>query len=126
MGAVVLGPKTIRDFLVNRARAFIYATAPSPIVAAAVRAALNVCRTQPERREKLHRLIAFTANELQSKTRYKSSGSQILAYRRRGGCVGCRTCIGDESARLRHSRYPAAHSAGRHGTTAAHNYTQHG
>jgi 8-amino-7-oxononanoate synthase len=77
MGALVLAPKTIRDFLVNRARAFIYATAPSPLVAAAVRAALDICRTEPQRREKLHRLIAFAANELQSKTRYKPSGSQI-------------------------------------------------
>ena len=39
--ASFLAPRTIRDFLVNRARAFIYATAPSPLVAAAVRAALR-------------------------------------------------------------------------------------
>jgi 8-amino-7-oxononanoate synthase len=77
MGALVLAPKTIRDFLINRARAFIYATAPSPLVAAAVRASLEICRTQPERRERLHRLIAFAGNELKSKTRYKPSGSQI-------------------------------------------------
>jgi 8-amino-7-oxononanoate synthase len=77
MGALVLAPRTIRDFLINRARAFIYATAPSPLVAAAVRAALDICRTQPERREKLHQLIAFAGTELKSKTRYKPSGSQI-------------------------------------------------
>lgn len=76
MGALVLAPKTIRDFLVNRARAFIYATAPSPLIAAAVRAALELCRTQPERREKLHRLIAFAGREL-SETRFAPSGSQI-------------------------------------------------
>jgi 8-amino-7-oxononanoate synthase len=28
MGALVLAPRTMRDFLVNRARSFIYATAP--------------------------------------------------------------------------------------------------
>lgn len=77
MGALVLAPKTIRDFLVNRARAFIYATAPSPLVAAAVRAALEICRKEPERREKLHRRIAFAESELKSKTRYVPSGSQI-------------------------------------------------
>jgi 8-amino-7-oxononanoate synthase len=77
MGALVLGPKTIRDFLVNRARAFIYATAPSPLVAAAVRAALEICQKEPERREKLHRRIAFAESELRSKTRYAPSGSQI-------------------------------------------------
>jgi 8-amino-7-oxononanoate synthase len=77
MGALVLAPKTICDFLVNRARAFIYATAPSPIVAAAVRAAIQICRTEPQRRERLHQLIAFAANELKAKTHYEPSGSQI-------------------------------------------------
>ena len=77
MGALVLAPKTMRDFLVNRARAFIYATAPSPLVAAAVRAALQICKNEPERREKLHRLIGFAERELKSKTRFVPSGSQI-------------------------------------------------
>jgi 8-amino-7-oxononanoate synthase len=77
MGALVLAPRTIRDFLVNRARGFIYATAPSPIVAAAVRAALELCRNQPARRERLHRLIAFVENELRTKTRFAPSGTQI-------------------------------------------------
>jgi 8-amino-7-oxononanoate synthase len=77
MGALVLAPKTIRDFLVNRARAFIYATAPSPLVAAAVRAALQICKNEPERREKLHRLIGFAERELKLKTRFAPSGSQI-------------------------------------------------
>jgi 8-amino-7-oxononanoate synthase len=77
MGALVLAPKTMRDFLVNRARAFIYATAPSPLVAAAVRAALKICRDEPERRERLHGLIAFAERELKSKTRFAPSGSQI-------------------------------------------------
>ena len=40
MGALVLGPQVLRDYLVNRCRPFIYATAPSPLVAALVRAAL--------------------------------------------------------------------------------------
>jgi 8-amino-7-oxononanoate synthase len=77
MGALVLAPRTIRDFLVNRARAFIYATAPSPLVAAAVRAALQVCRNEPERRERLHRLIAFVTDQLRAKTAFAPSGSQI-------------------------------------------------
>lgn len=77
MGALVLAPKTMRDFLVNRARAFIYATAPSPLVAAAVRAALQICKNEPQRREKLHRLIGFAERELKSKTRFTPSGSQI-------------------------------------------------
>jgi 8-amino-7-oxononanoate synthase len=77
MGALVLAPRTIRDFLVNRARSFIYATAPSPLVASAVRAALELCRREPQRREELHRRIAFAEAELRSKTRFAPSGSQI-------------------------------------------------
>jgi 8-amino-7-oxononanoate synthase len=77
MGALVIGPRAMRDFLINRARAFIYATAPSPLMAAAVRAALGICRHDSERRERLHSLIAFASRELTSKTRFATSGSQI-------------------------------------------------
>lgn len=77
MGALVIAPRTIRDFLVNRGRAFIYATAPSPLMAAAVRAALNICRNDPQRRQRLHDLVAYAARELTMKTRFAASGSQI-------------------------------------------------
>lgn len=77
MGALVLAPRTVRDFLVNRARSFIYATAPSPLIAAAVRAALERCRKEPERRDQLHRLIAFAGRELTAHTAFAPSGSQI-------------------------------------------------
>jgi 8-amino-7-oxononanoate synthase len=77
MGALVIAPRTIRDFLINRGRAFIYATAPSPLMAAAVRAAVDICRTEPQRRQRLHDLIAFTERELTAKTRFTASGSQI-------------------------------------------------
>jgi 8-amino-7-oxononanoate synthase len=76
MGALVLAPREMRDFLVNRARSFIYATAPSPIVAATVRAALRILQNEPQRREHLHRRIAFASREL-SKTRFAVSASQI-------------------------------------------------
>jgi 8-amino-7-oxononanoate synthase len=36
-GGFVLAPKIVRDFLVNRARLFIFATAPSPLIAAVTR-----------------------------------------------------------------------------------------
>jgi 8-amino-7-oxononanoate synthase len=41
-GAFVVGPKVLRDFLINRARAFIFSTGPMPAQAAAARAALRV------------------------------------------------------------------------------------
>ena len=77
MGALVLAPREIRDFLVNRARSFIYATAPSPLVAATVRAALELARREPQRRGELHKRIAFAARELSAKSRIEISGSQI-------------------------------------------------
>lgn len=52
-GALVTGPSAIIDFLVNRARSFIYATAPSPLAAAAVREALRIVDGEPERRARL-------------------------------------------------------------------------
>ena len=57
-GALVVGPALVRDFLVNRGRAFIFSTAPSPLMAAAVREALVILRDEPERRTRLHALIA--------------------------------------------------------------------
>ncbi|MFA5957260.1 8-amino-7-oxononanoate synthase [Hyphomicrobium sp.] len=77
MGALVIGPRTMRDFLINRGRAFIYATAPSPLMAAAVRTAIEICRDAPQRRERLLRLVAFAERELTAKTRFAPSGSQI-------------------------------------------------
>ena len=78
MGALVIAPRVIKDFLVNRGRPFIYATAPSPLIAATVRAAIEICRTQPERRERLMALVAHAERELTAKTRFTPSGSQIL------------------------------------------------
>src|SRR5271156_3562723 len=63
-GGFVLAPKIIRDFLVNRCRPFIFATAPSPLIAAITRVALEISRTNPERRQRLARLVQFAGNEL--------------------------------------------------------------
>src|SRR3984957_8290393 len=42
-GAFVCAPRILTDFLVNRGRAFIFATAPSPLVAAVTGAAIKLC-----------------------------------------------------------------------------------
>jgi len=57
-GALVCGPATLIDFLVNRCAPFMYATAPPPMVAEAVRRSLHVLRTEPERRRRLADVIA--------------------------------------------------------------------
>jgi 8-amino-7-oxononanoate synthase len=77
MGALVLAPKTLRDFLVNRARPFIYATGPSPLMAAGVRAALRLSAAGPERRDMLQQRIAIFGHELQRLCGIAPSGTQI-------------------------------------------------
>ncbi len=75
-GALVTGPAEIIDFLVNRARPFIYATAPSPLAAATVREALKIVAEEPERRERLLRLVAVAERKLAA-LGLPASGSQI-------------------------------------------------
>jgi len=76
-GALLLAPRLIRDYLVNRARPFIYATAPSPLMAAAVRAALDIVRRDPSRRERLASLVAFAGRALERRCGITPSGSHI-------------------------------------------------
>ncbi|MEP9358259.1 8-amino-7-oxononanoate synthase [Sphingomonas sp. KR3-1] len=75
-GALLCGPAVVRDFLVNRGRAFIFSTAPSPLMAAAVEAALGLI-TAPGRRERLHALIA-QAEALLAPAGVQATGSQIV------------------------------------------------
>lgn len=62
-GGIVAGPKTAIDYLVNRARPFIYTTAPPPLIAAAVLKALDIIRTEPGRRRRLQKNAAFLRDE---------------------------------------------------------------
>ena len=54
-GAYVAGERALIDFLINRARPFIYSTALPPSVAAAAIAALDIIEGEPERRERLRK-----------------------------------------------------------------------
>jgi 8-amino-7-oxononanoate synthase len=78
VGGFVLARRTIRDFLVNRARPFIFATAPSPLIAAITRSAIEISRTNPERRERLAGLVQFAGEELRRRCGIAPSGSQII------------------------------------------------
>ncbi|KCV82340.1 8-amino-7-oxononanoate synthase [Actibacterium atlanticum] len=49
-GALICGAGVLIESLINKARSFIYATAPSPLNAALVRAALRELQDNPERR----------------------------------------------------------------------------
>ncbi|AUX77312.1 MULTISPECIES: 8-amino-7-oxononanoate synthase [Sinorhizobium] len=77
-GALLCASGTLCDYLVNRARGFIYSTAPSPLTAAAVRAALRIAADEPQRRAKFDTLSAFANAALAATTGIEGSGSQIL------------------------------------------------
>jgi 8-amino-7-oxononanoate synthase len=76
-GALVLGPKVVRDFLVNRGRPFIFSTAPSPLVCAAVREAIRIMADEPHRREALRDLVVH-AERVLAPHGAQATGSQIL------------------------------------------------
>ena len=76
-GALVLSPKVVRDFLVNRGRPFIFSTAPSPLVCAAVREAIRIMADEPQRRETLRSLVTHAECVL-APYGVEASGSQIL------------------------------------------------
>jgi len=78
-GALVMTTKLVRDFLVNRSRPFIFATAPSPLMAVAVGEALKILREEPERRQRLHDLIALAGDKIRAQG-WTASGSQIIPY----------------------------------------------
>lgn len=71
-GGFVCGSRSMIDFLVNRARSFIYTTGLSPAAAAASREALRLIQEEPERRAHAQAL----AKRLREKL--KASGWNIL------------------------------------------------
>lgn len=75
-GALVCLPRLMRDVMVNRGRSFIYSTAPSPLTAAVVRAALKICAKADAARAALMTRIE-KAGMLARKLGVSPSGSQI-------------------------------------------------
>ena len=76
-GALICGPAIVADFLVNRGRGFIFSTAPSPLMAAIVRASLGLLQTAPELRNSLWRRIRL-AEQVFAPLGATVSGTQIL------------------------------------------------
>ncbi len=63
-GAFVAGPAWAIDYLEQRARTFIFSTAPPPAVAAAIDAALDIVAEEPERRARLLARARFLRDRL--------------------------------------------------------------
>jgi 8-amino-7-oxononanoate synthase len=76
-GALICLPRLYRDFMVNRGRSFIYSTAPSPLMAAVVRAALKISAGAEQERTQLQALVR-QANAHLKKLGLPVSGSQII------------------------------------------------
>lgn len=76
-GALVCGPRIVRDFLVNRGRGFIFSTAPSPLMARAAQESLRILAEEEDRRDQLRALIAHAERAL-APVCVRSTGSQIL------------------------------------------------
>lgn len=79
-GALITANRLLRDFMVNRCRPFIFATAPSPLLAVAVQEALSILKDEPERRRRLASLVAFTHREIRSRGGHSRSDCQIVPY----------------------------------------------
>lgn len=77
-GALLGANRVLCDYLVNRARGFIYSTAPSPLMAVAVREALRMLADEPQRRADFEELRAFANEALAAMLGVAGSGSQIL------------------------------------------------
>jgi 8-amino-7-oxononanoate synthase len=76
-GGLVTLPTLYKEFLVNRSRAFVYSTAPSPLMAAVVRSALKLSAAADDARARVAALVAHTAKLMASYQGWKASGSQI-------------------------------------------------
>ena len=58
-GAFVAGSHDVIDYIAQTARTWMYTTAMPPAIAAATVESLHIIAQEPERREKLHQLIAL-------------------------------------------------------------------
>ena len=63
-GGIIAGPRPVVDYLINKARPFIYTTAPSPIIAAAAIKSLEIIQTEPQRRKQLQTHAEFLRHAL--------------------------------------------------------------
>ncbi|MDQ8756490.1 8-amino-7-oxononanoate synthase [Sphingosinicella sp. LHD-64] len=79
-GALVCAPRIIVDFLVNRARSFIFSTAPSPLMAVAAGAALDRCARGDDLRARLDALRDHAGALLGARFGLPAPASQIIPF----------------------------------------------
>lgn len=77
-GALVCAAAPVIDLLINRCRPFVYSTAPSPLMAVAVAAALDVLESEPELPVRLANLVVHARRRLAGLPGLVDGGTQIL------------------------------------------------
>jgi 8-amino-7-oxononanoate synthase len=78
-GAFVAGPRWAIEYLIQRARPFVFSTAPPPPLADALDASLDVILAEPERRERLASRVRHVRDELaRAGIAVPAGGSQII------------------------------------------------
>ncbi len=98
-GAFVAGDEALIEFLVQRARSWVFSTAPPPALAAAALEALRIVEAEPERRLRLHDAIRRFRQGAAAR------GIRVGVPGHRGGAGGAQTpiqpvVIGDEARAL--------------------------
>lgn len=77
-GALICGPRILVDYLINRARAFIFSTAPSPLMAVAASAALDRIEQAGDLRERLKTLMVDASENICAPLGLPAPRSQIV------------------------------------------------
>lgn len=78
-GAFVSGPSWATDYLIQRARPFMFSTAPPPALAAALDTSLSIVEAEPNRRVRLKELSAYLRAALSDRgIHIGKSESQII------------------------------------------------
>ena len=77
-GALICGPRILIDYLINRARAFIFSTAPSPLMAVAVSAAIDRIEQADDLRARLGTLQTDAAEAISAPLGLPKPRSQII------------------------------------------------
>ena len=77
-GALICGPRLLIDYLINRARAFIFSTAPSPLMAVAVSAALDRIEQASDLRDRLKTLRVDAGEAICAPLGLPAPRSQII------------------------------------------------
>ena len=79
-GALIACEQSLVDYMINSSRAFIYTTAPAPVTAVGVKAALDIIEREPHRRRELMELAAYARKKLEALADIQASCTQIIPF----------------------------------------------